>query len=626
MRVTTPGKLLVEEIVPEEYRDNLSNLTKRDIKQIFTKIATTHPDAYPEAVRRLVEVGRFVVSRHGREASIGLDDLVLDPALVKWRDAIKAEADKIVNAPGIGAATKQKEIIALMSKRIGEAPDRIKEVMKNSGNALIAQEKSGARGNPSQLMQILFGDVLVVDAQDKPVPIPVLHSYGEGVKPMEYWAASSGARKGSVSVQFSTAQGGYLGKQLSNIGHRVVVTEPDCNTIRGYPTSPDDPDNIGAVLALGAGNYPAGTLITRDMLGKMGNKPIVVRSTITCQAKEGVCSKCSGIREKGDFPPVGEQVGVVSSRALSEPITQAGLRTKHMGGVAGVDDKQVSGFKEMDQFIQVPKNFQGGAILADRDGLVTKIEKAPAGGNYVYVNGEALYVPKERSLIVKKGDSVTAGDMLSDGTPNPAEITKYKGIGEARRYFVDEYGKVLQRNGAAVHRRNLEAVARGFINRIEIKDIDGYNGYMLGDVIPYDDFAATYKPREDSKRVSLALSKNKYMEQPYLHYSIGTRITPAVYKNLQSAGIGDIVVNDREPVFEPVVIRSRSLLASDPDWMTRLSGEGLKKSLLQSAQHGATSTPASTSYFPALANPAEINKHKGGTPLKGPSPNYISIR
>lgn len=765
MKVTTPGKLLVEDIFPPEYRDEAANLTKKDINRLFTQIARTNPDQYPESLRRLVDVGREVVSRHGREASIGLSDLKLPPELERWRNQIRDKAEEINNNPGLSPEQRQKRLVEMLSKTVSEAPKRIVDTMRNTGNAFVSQQVSGARGNPSQLMQLLFGDVMVIDARDKPVPIPVLRGYGEGVRPMEYWAASSGARKGSVAVQFSTAQGGYLGKQLSNIGHRVVVTTPDCGTSRGYPADPDDPDNIGAVLAQGVGKYAPGEIITRNMLGKLGDKPIQVRSVITCEAGEGVCSKCCGIREKGTLPPIGEQVGVVSTRALSEPITQSGLgclhpmtevlmadgsvrtlqslrvgdvvtgcgtdgrlepttvldvmdkgfqdlyvtvvkvdgelvemistldhkvlspegtidpiqdkrisaaiedlgemmvidaevveqypfrygrsmdievdhhdnlfvlanglvvsNSKHTGGVAGVDDKKVSGFKEMDQFLQVPQNFQGGSVLSPRDGVVTKIEAAPAGGSFIYVNGEPVYVPKDRAVTVKGGDRITAGDMLSDGVPNPAEIARYKGIGEARRYFVDEYAKILKRNSAGVHRRNLEVVARGFINRINIKDVDGYNGYMMGDVVPYDDFASGYQPRSDSREQSLTLSRNHYLEKPYLHYTIGTRITPSVYKNLQAAGIKDVIVNDKEPVFDSMVVRSRSLLASDPDWMTRMSGEGLKKSTLQSAQHGASSTPASTSYFPAVANPSALDKYKGGTPQAGPPRSFVEVK
>lgn len=1002
MRITTPGRLMLEEALPPQYREGLDRLDKKAMGKLYTRIAQESPDDYPDSIGKLTDVGREVVYRYGREASVGLDDLIPAPAISAWRDTVRKEAAGIINKPGLTGEQKQKELTTLLLARIKEAPDKVISAYEPGSNGLVEQVVSGARGNPSQLMQILFGDVLVTDAQDHPVPIPALHGYGEGVTPMEYWAASSGARKGSVSVQFSTAAGGYLGKQLSNIGHRLVVTAHDCGTTHGYPAAPDDPDNIGSVLAVPVGEFPAGTIITKSMLGKLGNKPVRVRSLTTCAMPDGVCAICSGIRERGTFPPVGDQVGLISSRALSEPITQSGLKclhpdtevrmadwsvkklkniipgdlvlgsdvsgncspatvtavydngiqplfkysyrnglgrgtldvvcteahkllsvtqksgckeetlnglprllpagykgrrvsavlpgyisciegektedmafliglmigdgcftekvgrahlscaddelvrdlqdyllvrglrlafhkgskcywrvvktktfngdnarnplrskleewglwghyaydkalpedylsythqsllellsgiicadghirsvgkdnrlmigltskklveqianivymtsgvvpphivkqttgrvrpiwiisysrqrdivrilnrltlmgvkkhartralesateelgsttnrylgiscghrvssefvgnqptldievdnkdhlfvlanglivsnSKHTGGVAGVDDKQVSGFKEMNQFIQVPENFQGGAVLAPIDGIVTRIQDAPAGGSYVFVNGERLYVPRGTAVTAKQGDRVYAGDVLSEGTPNPSEIASYKGIGEARRYFVDQYRDILKRNGASVHRRNLEAVARGFISRVNMEDIDGYNGYMMGDVVPYDTLASDYEPRPGSKTTKPSSAKNAYLEQPYLHYTIGTKITPTISKDLAESGITEITVNDKPPVFSPQVIRARTILSSDPDWMTRLSGEGLKKSLLESTRTGATSTPAGTSYFPAVANPAALDSYKGGTPTGQAPDKFVQVK
>lgn len=626
MRMTTPGRLLLEDAVPPKYRDGIGLMDEDAMKDLYTRMAREDPGEYAKSIKRFSDVGREAVYRYGREASLGLDDLVPPPEVRAWRDKVRAEAAAIVARPGTSSEARQKALVDMLMKRVKEAPDKIMKHYAPGTNGLVEQTISGARGNKSQLMQVLFGDVLVIDAQDRPVPIAALHGYGEGVTPFEYWAASSGARKGSVSVQFATASGGYLGKQLSNLGHRLVVTARDCGTTAGYPADPDDPDNIGSVLAADAGPYKAGEIVTKSMMGRMGKGPVRLRSLTTCAMPDGVCSVCSGVREKGVLPSVGEHVGIVSGRALSEPITQSGLRVKHTGGVAGSDDKQVSGFKELDQFIQVPVNFQGGAVLSPIDGLVTRIEKAPAGGHYVYVNGERLHVPRELDVTVARGDRVTAGDTLSDGTPNPAEIASYKGVGEARRYFVDKYREILKRNGSNVHRRNLEAVARGFVSRVGVSDVDGYNGYMLGDVVPYDAFAQGYEPRPNSTAARPGAARGSYLEAPALHYSIGTRVTPAVAKDLEKGGVREVIVNKAPPVFQPQVIRARSIMATDPDWMTRLAGEGLKKSLLESARMGASSTPAGTSYFPAMADPASLDSYKGGTPTEGPPERYVQVK
>ena len=622
-QVTTVGNILLEQALPESAKGHYETLDSKGLKKFLTYIAKEHPEDMSKTLRALTDVARDTIYYRGRDASLGLDDLRMPPELQAYRDSVRKEVSDIMEGFG-SAKEKQKQIIDLLMKRIKEIPDTLLEKLPEN-NALSMQVKSGARGNKSQLMQTLFGDVLVVDAQDKPVPIPALHGYGEGVTPMEYWAASNGARKGSVSVQFSTAEGGYFGKQMSNIGHRIVVTSRDCGTHRGIPVEADDEDNVGAVLAQDVGPYKAGTIITQDMMGKLGDGKILVRSLVTCEQGDGVCSACCGVREKNRLPDIGDPVGIVATRSISEPVTQAGLKSKHTGGVAGSDDKQVSGFKEMNQFVQVPENFIGAATLAGNDGTVTDIREGAAGGYNVKVDDKEYYVPNGRNVIVKVGDKVYEGDMLSDGTPNPAELTQYKGIGEGRRYFVEKYRELLKKNGAAVHRRNIEALARGFINRVEVDDPDGYDGYLMGDIVPYDSFAKDYQPRPTSVTMDASQTSGMYLEQPVLHYTVGTRITPHILKDFKDRNIDKIIVNKSKPVFGAKVVRAKSMLSSDPDWLTRLAGENLKKNLLESARMGGTSTPASTSYFPAMANPTEIDKYLGGDP-ENRGGQFVNVR
>ena len=191
---------------------------------------------------------------------------------------------------------------------------------------------------------------------------------------------------------------------MSNVGHRIVVTSRDCGTTRGIPVDADDEDNIGSVLAADVGPYKAGTIITRDMMGKMGDGKIAVRSLVTCEEGDGVCSKCGGVREKGRLPEIGDPVGIVATRSISEPVTQAGFKAKHSGGVAGSDDKQVSGFKEMNQFVQVPENFLGAATLAGQDGIVTSITKAPAGGYNVKVDDKDETLAEQKVMDAETGE------------------------------------------------------------------------------------------------------------------------------------------------------------------------------------------------------------------------------
>ena len=280
--------------------------------------------------------------------------------------------------------------------------------------------------------------------------------------------------------------------------------------------------------------------------------------------------------------------------------------SKHSGGVVGEDDKKVTGFKEINQFVQVPKNFIGSATLSKVDGSIGKISKAPQGGNYVYINDEEHYVPEERKLEAKIGQRVEAGDALSSGVPNPGEVVKYKGIGEGRRYFVERYNKILKENGAGNHRRNIEAIARGFINRVRVTDPNGFDGHLVNDVLSYDDVVRDYEPRFGSKLINPKQAVGAYLEKPILHYSIGTIVTPNIAKRLAAAKAGNILIHKDQPPFEPFVSRIMDVTSTDKDWMTRLSGFNLKKSFLDAAQRGSTSEIGGTSFVPSVASGQEI--------------------
>jgi hypothetical protein len=283
-------------------------------------------------------------------------------------------------------------------------------------------------------------------------------------------------------------------------------------------------------------------------------------------------------------------------------VLENGLVVENSGGVAGSDDKSVRGFEELNQFLQVPENFRDKAILTEKAGIVEYVKPASTGiGNVVGVAGKEYYVPANRKVTVKTGDRMEEGDLLSDGTPNPAEIVRHKGIGEGRRFFVDKYMELLRKNGTELHRRNIEAVARGFINRVRITDPEGYAGYVVDDVVPYDDMASVYEPRDDAKEVPLREAPGRYLEKPYLHYSVGTKVTPAVTRFLEERGVSRALVNEKPPPFEPEVVKAKDILATDSDWMVRMSGENLMKSTLEAARMGATSDFAGTSYYPAAA-------------------------
>ena len=278
--------------------------------------------------------------------------------------------------------------------------------------------------------------------------------------------------------------------------------------------------------------------------------------------------------------------------------------SKHSGGVVGADSaKGISGFKHLNQLIQVPKHFPQGAAHSTVDGRVDRIQEAPQGGTYIFIDGHRHYVPQQQGqtvgLKVKVGDEVEAGDVLSEGIPNPALVVKYKGIGEGRRAFVQQFQQALKDAGINTHRRNVEALSRGLINYVRLTD--EYGDYATDDIIPYTMIASSYKPRLGCVEDTPENCKNFYLEKPVLHYTIGTRITPSVIKTLKDYGVKNVLAHHDAPPFEPEMVRGMAHVSKDPDWGTRLLGGYNKDSLLEAARRGDVSYTKGTSYVPALA-------------------------
>ena len=281
----------------------------------------------------------------------------------------------------------------------------------------------------------------------------------------------------------------------------------------------------------------------------------------------------------------------------SEPVTQSQISSKHSGGVGGAG--AISGFKALNALVQVPEKYPNGATHATVDGAVQEIRPAAQGGNYVNINGVDHYIPTNVAVSVKKGDSLEAGDVVSEGMPSPGEIVKYKGIGEGRRYFVQAMRQVMQNSGITAHRRNIELLSRGLINHVRLTD--EYGDYVPDDVIPYSALERTWQPRAGSVRGNPKSLTGHYLEKPVLHYSIGTKIGKSVVDNLNKYGINDIEAHKEPPPFEPEMVRGMANVAADPDWMTRMLGSYQQKSLLGATHRGGVSDTAGTSFVPTLA-------------------------
>lgn len=614
--LTTVGQLLINQALPEEQRDHARVWDKSSMRSFLTEMAKKmKPDDYREMVQRLTLIG-LKSARQSAASSFTLESLKPPKAKSQVTDALKKDVRTILRTIK-DPEQRDAAIVDATLKYQKDLVDNVyNEALKNE-NPFAMQVFAGARGNKSQLASMIGTDLMYSDNKGRPVPIPVVNSYSEGVDPVEYWAGSYGARSGAIDVKLAVGDAGYFAKRLTGAAHRLVVTDEDVPENQGMIVDADDADNIGSILARDEGDFKKGTYIDASVLKSLnaaGRKKLMVYSPIAAvSSMNGLPRLAAGIREHGKLAEVGMNVGITAAQAIAEPVSQGMLNSKHGGGVAkSKATRSVTGFNYLNQLVEVPKTFTDGAPVTREDGIVGKIEPAPQGGNYVYIGEQKHYVPTDQKVTVKPGQSLEAGDAISDGIINPKDLAELKGIGEARRQFVRQFKSALQENGLPAHRRNVEVVARGLINQVEITEPDVIPGTYPEDLVSYDYLASRYEPRQGFVSGDPSRYVNHYLEKPLLHYSIGTRITPSVAKDLKENGFSEVVAHKNPPPFKPTMTRAMMSLIGDRDWMVQLGGFNLKKTFLDNVQRGASSQIHGTSWIPALAT-GEISKGPKGT-------------
>lgn len=608
MLKTTLGQVLINDALPPDMRDYNRVLDKKTLSALANELAEKHPNDYKDVTKRLFDIGRDASYTTGG-MTFSLKDIKQTLAGQKAKIEVRKQLRGIMANPNLSEKDRNLKILQLAAQTQSKLIEDVYKEALEQDNPLAIQAMSGVRGNKFMLSSVIGADMQYVNHKDEPIPIPVLNNYGRGLTPAEYFAGSFGARKGLIDTKTATADAGFYGKQLTQMAHRLLVTADDEDDeeqktlaqYRGFPSDVDDPDNEGALLATGAGPYKRNTVLTPKILKdlkKMGVKDILVRSPVVGGPEDGgVYAKDVGYREKGRLPPIGDFVGIAAAQALSEPVSQSQLSSKHSGGVGGA--KAIGGFKAINALVQVPKKYPDGATHSQRDGHVQEIRPAAQGGFYVQIGGEDHYVRADQNVSVKKGDMVEAGDTLSDGMPNPAEIVRHKGVGEGRRYFVNSMRQVLKNSGITSHRRNIELVARGLINHVRMTD--EYGDYAPDDVVTYSALERHWQPRPGSVSGAPQTLSGHYLETPVLHYSIGTKVNKTVADNLKRYGINSIQAHKEPPPFEPEMVRGMANISNDPDWMTRMLGSYQERGFLNSVHRGLKSDTAGSSYVPSLA-------------------------
>jgi DNA-directed RNA polymerase subunit beta' len=357
-------------------------------------------------------------------------------------------------------------------------------------NPVFMMSISGARGNPSQLAQLAGMRGLMSDPSGRIIDLPIRASFREGLSVLEFFISTHGARKGLADTALRTADSGYLTRRLVDVAQDVIVREDDCGTSEGI--------KVGAIVI---GNEEIeklrerliGRLSTEDIydpntneliikanqeineevaerIEKAGVKEVTIRSVLTCRSRFGVCIKCYGRNlATGKLVDVGEAVGIIAAQSIGEPGTQLTMRTFHTGGVAGDDITQ--GLPRVEELFEARKP-KGQAIINELNG-VCKISEVKGIRRITVTSDsgeEKIYpIPFGLRIRVKDGMMATAGDLLTEGSANPHDILKVKGVHGVEMYLVQEVQSVYRSQGVWINDKHIEVVVRQMLRKRKIE-------------------------------------------------------------------------------------------------------------------------------------------------------------
>jgi len=595
---STLGQLLINEVLPEHHRTS-DSLGKSALTKKLTAIAKEDPKAYVGIVSKLKRVGDELSTLDG--VSVGLDDIA----------PVYATRDKLL-MPAVEAAKRAKSQ-AEREKIILDVQDKIMAHTKEHPGSMTQMALSGARGNIPQLMKTVASPVAAVDAKGAIAPWLIGRSYSEGLTAADYWVAGNEARINTVKSSTSVAEPGDLAKIMVNNMYPMVVTQDDCGTVNGIAMASGDSHALGRYLAKDVGGFRHNDLVTPQVASSLRERvaTIYVRSPLTCEAHEGVCRKCQGLDEKGRPHDLGVNVGVRAAQALSEPLTQFALNAKHGVRVLKGASQKLEGLSGLRQLLEVPQSFFNKAALAEKHGKITKIEPAPHGGNYIYVDGLQHYASPNLKVLVHVGQTVEAGDVLSEGVPKPDELVRHKGFGAGRQYLVDALHDLYGGQGLNVDKRHLELLARVDLSHVRIAEhSDKHPELLKGDVVHYN----TYKKAvgESTRDIPVDRAEGHLLGKEVLHFTAGTQITPSIVATLKAHQVKTVAVSDTAPRVEFLMKPMTRNPLLHPDWMARMAHRYLKESLVRGAHFGDQSNLHGTHPVPAYAYGAEFGGGNDG--------------
>ncbi|EPY2304283.1 DNA-directed RNA polymerase subunit beta' [Clostridium sporogenes] len=519
---TTPGKIIFNESIPQDlgYIDRTIPenklklevdflVSKKTLGGIINRCYMKHGATKTSIMLDKIKAKGYHYSTIGA-ITISTSDMVVPEAKRELLQNTEKQVEKIQKMYRRGFISEEEryeKVIDLWTKTTEDVANALMASL-DSFNPIYMMADSGARGSKSQIKQLAGMRGLMANPSGKIIELPIKASFREGLDVLEYFISTHGARKGNADTALKTADSGYLTRRLVDVSQDVIVRQEDCGTEEGYEVSEIKEGNevIEPLVERLSGRYPSediihpttgeiivkrNTYMNEDIAKKVsdaGIKKVKIRSVFTCKSKHGVCARCYGMNmATSQKIHIGEAVGIVAAQSIGEPGTQLTMRTFHTGGVAGADITQ--GLPRVEELFEARKP-KGLAIVSEVSGTV-KMEETKKKRTIIVVtdDGEEVSydIPFGSRIKVKNGDIISAGDEITEGSINPHDILRIKGVDGVKNYLLSEVQKVYRLQGVDINDKHLEVVIRQMTRKIKIED-SGDTELLPGTMIDVFDF------------------------------------------------------------------------------------------------------------------------------------------
>ena len=518
-------------------KKNLGNI----IAETFKRLRTTETSAFLD---RLKDLGYYHSTLAG--LTVGIADIPVIDNKQEIIDAAHHRVEEINKAFRRGLMTDDDRYVAVTTtwREAKEALEKRLIETQDPKNPIVMMMDSGARGNISNFSQLAGMRGLMAAPNGRIMELPILSNFREGLSVLDMFFSTHGARKGMTDTALKTADSGYLTRRLVDVAQDVIIREDDCGTDRGLliraitdgkeVTETLEERLQGRYTKKSVKNPTTGevivgpdTLITEDMAAAIVNagvEEVTIRSVFTCNTRHGVCRHCYGINlATGDAVEVGEAVGTIAAQSIGEPGTQLTMRTFHTGGVAGGDITQ--GLPRVEELFEARKP-KGLAIIAEFGGIATikdtKKKREIIIPDNETGNSKTYLIPYGSRIKIQDGSLLEAGDELTEGSVNPHDILKIKGVRAVQDYMIQEVQRVYRLQGVEINDKHIEMIVRQMLKKIKIEesgDSDVLPGTSM-DVLDYNDMnealLAEGKEPAIGRQVMLGITKASLATDSFL--------------------------------------------------------------------------------------------------------------